>query len=303
MMIDVELSRTDLVALRHDRLQVPRQDRLFELEGPGAVDCLQGLLTNDVRAAGEGRMVWGAILTPKGMIVSDAWVSPGERGARLIVPEAGHDAIAALLSRSIPPRLARVHDRGTAVAVSWLFGDVPEATDGIAILRPAGESPFRALALAERTTAREQLALAGWREVAPAVGDLAAMLLGWPVLGREIDDRTLPQEVRFDELGGVRYDKGCYTGQETVARLHFRGHANRSVKGLIWNEGATPGDRTVLVEGKNVGRVTTIGRVGERTIGLAMLRREVKLGATVLAGEAPATVTALPFDEHDARVA
>ena len=62
----------------------------------------------------------------------------------------------------------------------------------------------------------------------------ARILAGWPALGAEIDERTLPQEVRYDEIGGVSYTKGCYTGQETVARLHFRGHPNRELRGLWW---------------------------------------------------------------------
>ena len=62
--------------------------------------------------------------------------------------------------------------------------------------------------------------------------EAARILAGWPRLGAEIEERTLPQEVRYDEIGGVSYTKGCYTGQETVARLHFRGHTNRELRGL-----------------------------------------------------------------------
>src|SRR5204863_149594 len=72
-----------------------------------------------------------------------------------------------------------------------------------------------------------RLAAAGAVEAEPAMLELARILAGWPRLGAEVDDKTIPQEVRFDEIGGVSYTKGCYTGQETVARLHFRGHANR----------------------------------------------------------------------------
>src|SRR5262249_24994082 len=75
------------------------------------------------------------------------------------------------------------------------------------------------------------------------------LLGGWPTLGVEIDEKTLPQEVRYDEIGGVSYTKGCYTGQETVARLHFRGHTNRELRGLRW-KGTPPleGRGVVLVE-------------------------------------------------------
>ena len=72
---------------------------------------------------------------------------------------------------------------------------------------------------------------------------------GWPALGVEIDERTLPQEVRYDEIGGVSYTKGCYTGQETVARLHFRGHTNRELRGLRWTD-AGAARRPVVVHGR-----------------------------------------------------
>ena len=85
----------------------------------------------------------------------------------------------------------------------------------------------------------------------------ARILAGWPALGAEIDERTLPQEVRYDEIGGVSYTKGCYTGQETVARLHFRGHPNRELRGLWWRsdepEPLNGGSRSVLSGEREVG--------------------------------------------------
>ena len=120
---------------------------------------------------------------------------------------------------------------------------------------------------------------------------------GWPLLGAEIDDRTLVQEVRFDEHGGVSYEKGCYVGQETVARLHFRGHTNRNLRGLVFEGDAEPAGERVELDGKDVGRIgTTVNATGRR-IGLALVRREVADGARVVAGGIPATVVPLPFGE------
>src|SRR5207247_10367666 len=59
---------------------------------------------------------------------------------------------------------------------------------------------------------------AGAVAAGPAALELSRILAGWPRLGAEVDERTIPQEARFDEIGGVSYTKGCYTGQETVAR-------------------------------------------------------------------------------------
>ena len=101
----------------------------------------------------------------------------------------------------------------------------------------------------------------------------ARILAGWPALGAEIDGRTLPQEVRYDEIGGVSYTKGCYTGQETVARLHFRGHPNRELRGLWWRsdepEALNGGSRSVLSGEREVGSVRSRLVVDGRAIGLA----------------------------------
>src|SRR5687767_15346310 len=125
-------------------------------------------------------------------------------------------------------------------------------------------------------------------------------------LGAEIDERTLPQEVRYDEIGGVSYTKGCYTGQETVSRLHFRGHANRHLRGLLFEAdpplAPASGWSAVTHDEKEVGRVTSIawlpdggGSVLGRWIGLAVVRREVPIGAVVRAAGREARVAALPF--------
>jgi tRNA-modifying protein YgfZ len=113
--------------------------------------------------------------------------------------------------------------------------------------------------------------------------------------------------VRFDHIGGVSYTKGCYTGQETVARLHFRGHTNRELRGLWWRGGEPDlrdgnGSRVVLSGEREIGSVRSRLAVDGRAIGLAVIRREVDPGAEVMAGGRRATVVALPFrgDELDA---
>ena len=108
--------------------------------------------------------------------------------------------------------------------------------------------------------------------------------------------------MRYDEIGGVSYTKGCYTGQETVARLHFRGHTNRELRGLAWREPGAPDGRGVLAGEKEVGTVRSTLTVDGRTLGLAIVRREVEPGTDVVAGGREARVVRLPFggDELDA---
>jgi folate-binding protein YgfZ len=180
----------------------------------------------------------------------------------------------------------------------------------VEVARTSDVAPF----VFQVTTARDQLDAiknrligAGAHAASTEALELARMLAGWPRLASEVDEKTIPQEVRFDEIGGVSYTKGCYTGQETVSRLHFRGHANRQLRGLLFEADppAAPatGWSAVTHEERDVGRVTSIawlpdggGSVLGRWIGLAMLRREVEIGATVRAAGREARVTDLPFD-------
>ena len=144
------------------------------------------------------------------------------------------------------------------------------------------------------------LALDALRSAGAEMGDeslleAARILAGWPALGAEISDRTLPQEVRFDNIGGVSYTKGCYTGQETVARLHFRGHTNRELRGLRWIDNAPLEGGAIRFNEKDVGTVCSVLELDDRRIGLAPLRREVSVGDVVEAGGRRAVVTVLPF--------
>ncbi|HJS48584.1 MAG TPA: hypothetical protein VJ773_11410, partial [Gemmatimonadales bacterium] len=142
--------------------------------------------------------------------------------------------------------------------------------------------------------ALEVLGTAGAAPASEAELEALRILAGWPALGAEIDGKTLPQEVRFDEHAGLSYTKGCYVGQETVARLHFRGRANRELRGLAW-EGAGPSGDELLLAGKPVGQLRSLLVLPGRWLGLAPVRREVEPGTEVDAGGAPARVIIPPF--------
>lgn len=286
---DIVVSREAYLAADAEPTAIARADAILRVEGPGARDCLQGIFTNDlVKGAADG-LRWGAVLTPKGMIVTDLWIGSEASGHWLVVPERGRDALRGLLARSFPPRLAKVTDRSGDLAAWWLTGpshDVPAETIA---LRPLGPAPFAAIAIMPHGAA-----LSGWRPAARDLGAARQLAGGWPVLGREIDEKTLPQEVRFDELDGVRYDKGCYVGQETVARLHFRGHANRTLRALT-GRGTPPADGVITAAGdKEVGTVATLGVIGDRWIASVKLRREVATGEQVQVGGVGVTVSEFP---------
>jgi len=302
--------------------------------GDGAITCFQGLLTNDIEKPGDGAFVYGALLTPKGMIVVDGWAARLGPRVRYTVPAEGRERALQILQRSVPPRLARSTDRthdtvvlrvagAHAVAVLGAAGlPVPPAPNRV-VEGSVGGVPLEVARTGEIapapfvfqiTSAHEHVAAiqrrlvdAGAHAATAAALDLARILAGWPRLSSEVDEKTIPQEVRFDEIGGVSYTKGCYTGQETVSRLHFRGHANRQLRGLLFETDppAAPatGWSAVTHEERDVGRVTSIawlpdggGSVLGRWIGLAIVRREVPLDATVRAAGREARVVDLPLD-------
>lgn len=290
------LTPGELAAIQQKRHLIAVPESVFRFSGSGAATILQGLLTNDVSHLPSGSAMWGAFLTPRGMIITDAWIARHDDAFFVIIPGAMRTAMSEQWRRTVPPRLSQVSDESDNISVHWLAGNGPvgESPD---LFRPVGPAPFAHLALLPRNSDRTAaLANAGWT-LAPAVyADVRRLMLGWPTVGREIDDRTLPQEVRFDELHGVRYDKGCYTGQETVARLHFRGHTNRQLRGVCWAPADVPTSAEVSDGAKVVGTLRTVGQFGDQAIALALLRREVGLGDTVRTGDTEGVVVEPPFD-------
>lgn len=315
--------------LRAGAIVAPTGAGVLDLTGPGAVASFQGLLTSDIEQPGDGAFVYGALLTPKGMIVVDGWAT--RLGARVgfAVPTEGRERAATILQRSVPPRLARTGDRSADLTVlrvagahavsilsaSWLPGSPPlnaghaiEATIDdvpLEIARASERAPFTfqiTVAAEHQATVVDRLIRGGAGLADSQALELVRILAGWPRLSSEVDEKTIPQEIGYDEIGGISYTKGCYTGQETVSRLHFRGHPNRHLRGLLFelDSPAPPAEgwSAVTEDEREVGRVTSIAWVGgvDRWIGLAVIRREVAVGAVVRAAGREARVVTLPFD-------
>lgn len=321
----VSISEPSLTHLRAGTVIVAAPAAVLHVRGPGAVACLQGVLTNDVERPGPGSVSYGALLTPKGMIITDLWTLPESDGATLLFPAEGLEAARAGFAKRFPPRLARVRTPETAWTGLWLLGPesrdivshalespAPEPGNATPVTLPGGDAvlamapdgaPWVAVLLgpeAAMEQARTRILEAG--AIPGTHADLTAsrIMSGWPALGAEIGEKILPQEVRFDEHGGVSYAKGCYVGQETVARIHFRGHPNRHLRGLVWTAPITDGALTIQTnDGKEVGKVTSMLHLPERHLGLALVRKEVEVGTVVRVGDAPARVVDLPFSPHE----
>jgi folate-binding protein YgfZ len=137
----------------------------------------------------------------------------------------------------------------------------------------------------------------GVPEVDEAAAEIVRVERGRPRYGIDLDEGVIPQEAGLNERA-VSFTKGCYVGQETVARLHYRGKPNRHLRGLRLSEAVDSGSALRLGE-KEVGRVgSVVASPAHGPIALALVRREASPGDTLAVGdgEATAEVVALPFE-------
>ncbi|MFZ2113698.1 MAG: folate-binding protein [Solirubrobacteraceae bacterium] len=145
-------------------------------------------------------------------------------------------------------------------------------------------------------TVRDALETAGAILVSEAAAEIVRVEHGRPRYGIDLDESTIPQEAALNERA-VSFTKGCYVGQETVARLYYKGKPNRHLRGLRLSEATEPGAPLALGERSlgSLGSSVLSPRFGP--IGLALVRREAEPGATVSVGEqgASAVVAELPF--------
>jgi tRNA-modifying protein YgfZ len=283
--------------------------RAIEVRGADAVDFLESQVTNDVASLAPGSGCYAALLDRKGHLQSDMRVlliDPDR--AWLLAEEAGAERLVAHLG------LYRV---GRAVEVELLDLDVasvigPATAVATGIDRPASEHSHlaigdgvRAIVTAEGidllSAGPPPLALAG--AALPAASEEAAEIVrveaGRPRFGREMTVETMPAEAGIVERA-VSFTKGCYIGQETVARLHYKGRPNRHLRGLRLAREASSG-AAVRVDDRELGRIgTAVVSPARGPIALAILRREAEPGARVAVGEASsdAEVVALPFASH-----
>ncbi|MFL5872781.1 MAG: YgfZ/GcvT domain-containing protein [Solirubrobacterales bacterium] len=287
--------------LREECGLVERPDRgLMVVSGPEAAEYLQGQLTNDTEAIGPGEWIHAALLDRKGHMQADMRVlRPGE-GPDLwldLEPE-GLAAATRHLQMYKIGREVEVRDESEAHTLISLIG--PRATEFARAVEATslrtGEGVDLIVPAAERDRVREALLAAGAVEVSPEAAEILRIETGRPRFGAEMGTATMPAEAGIVETA-VSFTKGCYIGQETVARLHYKGKPNRHLRGLRFSGRAQPGDSVRLGE-KEVGEVGSAAvSPAHGPIGLAILRREAEPGATVAVGEdgVTAEVVALPF--------
>ncbi len=284
------------------------------ISGPDAAEYLQGQLTNDVESLEAGDGQYAALLDRKGHMQADMRVLR-ERADGILLdtePEALATVLRHLTMYSVG-RDVEVRDVSAERAILSLIGPRSVEVAGTAALPPnacettvaAGVECLAAgtrdgvdliVPAEEAGRVRETLLAAGAVEVSPEAVEILRIEAGAPRFGAEMGTETMPAEAGIVE-DAVSFTKGCYIGQETVARLHYKGKPNRHLRGLRLSAPAEPGAALRLGE-KEVGRLggaavsPTLG-----PIGLAIVRREAEPGTELAVGEdgVTARVVDLPF--------
>lgn len=318
----VSLSADADRAIRCGAALVDRSERgKLALSGDAAAECLNGQVSQDVLKIEPGCGAYATLLTTKGQMLGDVRIvrtaDTFELDTERISLQAlfdalrmgvlGHDAelhkrtLQRGLISLIGPRakvVAQVEDLGGCE-----FRNAPFTVDGVPAHVIVTDVGVDILCDAEVTEAIiASLKARGAVAITPDEAEVVRIERGRPRYGVELGERTMPQEAGLNERA-VSFTKGCYVGQETVARLFYRGSPNRVLRGLRFAQPPT-GDPTVTFDGKTVGEVRLVAespRVG--MVALALLRVAAEPGSTVRCGDAEATVIELPFVRDDRALA
>jgi folate-binding protein YgfZ len=279
---------------------VDRSERAkFVVRGSEAADFLQGQVSNDVEALEPGRGCYATVLSHKGKLRTDLRVLRGDGWFWLDTEAIGHAVLEHMLRTYSLGREVQYEDLTESRALLSLVG--PAARGRLDAAPPDEEHAFvtgeHGVYVATHLGV-DVICEPGTSLPVEPVSEEAAECLrieaGRPRLGYDMDSETIPQEAGINERA-VSFTKGCYVGQETVARLHYRGKPNRHLRGLRLSEPAERGSDILLGE-RVVGRVgsTCVSpRLGP--IALALVRREAGPGDTVKVGGASAEVVDVPF--------
>jgi tRNA-modifying protein YgfZ len=287
---------------------VDRSDRVkLIVRGGEAAEFLQGQVTNDVEALSSGEGCYATLLTHKGKLRADMRVLRGEDWFWIDGEDPGRRPLLHTLETYTLGREVRWEDVSESRVILSLIG--PGAREVLDVAPPDTEHSFAEGAhglyvatdlgvdvICESEDAAAVREALGVEEVPADAAECVRIESGRPRLGMDMGGDTIPEEAALNERA-VSFTKGCYVGQETVARLHYKGKPNRHLRGLRLEAPAVMGD-AVVVGGKQVGSVgSACVSPSLGPIALAIVRREAAPGDSVLVGDEgrAAEVVALPF--------
>lgn len=299
-------------ALREDAGLLERTDRAWlEVGGTEGAEFLQGQLTNDVEGLGEGEGCYAALLDRKGRMRADMRVlrlAPALISVETAVGTADEvqkhlDMYRVGRDVEIEPRAGRALLALVGPRTPELLGGVPLGPEHSHREMRIGDAEVRAVTTAlgadllfDKThldSAAAELERRGAVPVSFAALEILRVEAGRPAFGSEMTNDTIPQEAGINERA-VDFEKGCYIGQETVARLHYKGKPNRHLRRLVSTDALEAGEPVTLGD-RALGEVgTAVLSPARGALALAILRREAEPGAEVIVGEGKvATVEAV----------
>ena len=285
------------------------------ISGPEAKPALNGLVTNELEQLTPGDGLYAAVLTAKGKMLGDLRILDSGDELLLDMERAALQPVFDVLRHGLVGFGAELHKRTLQRGLLSLIGPAARAVAGVPEL-PVREhasaasviagAPVRVITTdlgadvlcdaADTPAVVAELTARGAVPMSDQAAELARIESGRPRYGVDLDDSVIPQEAGLNERA-VSFTKGCYVGQETVARLFYRGKPNRHLRGLVLSEPVKTGSSLLLGE-REVGRITSFAvspRLGP--IGLAIVRREAEPGVELAVGGCTATalLVELPF--------
>ena len=289
---------------------VDRSERgKLALTGADPKEFLHGQVTNDIEGLSPGEGCYAAFLTPKGKMLGDMRVLDTGDELLLDCERVALQELFNMIRRFKLGRDVELHKRTVERGLLSLIGPrsraVAQAEDlpvtehshrtgsaggaevrfivtdlGVDVLCDAADTGRVAAALVE----------AGAVAAGEDVFEVRRVETGRPRYGADLDETVIPQEAGLNERA-VSFTKGCYVGQETVARLYYKGKPNRHLRGLALDGAAERGDALRLGE-REVGRLgTVVDSPAHGPIALAIVRREASPGDTLAVGGGGVTAT------------
>lgn len=319
-------SGDEMAALRVDSAWAETVADRLDLLGEDRVRFLHNLITCDVRELEPGATARGFLAHGKGGVLAVVDVLAHDDRLRLVLPTGRSEAVRGHLEKYRVAERVEIEERVDLVAIALRGARAPEALAALGLPVPdagqhrTGELAGASLGVRREVRGREPryelehasadrddvvAALSGAPErvglvaVSAAAIECARVEDGEFAWGVDYGEENFPQET--GELTAVSFTKGCYLGQEVVARIHYRGGVQRVPRGLRF-AGEPPAPRTELFhDGRPSGRVTSVARSPRfGPIGLALVQRRAEPGAeVVVAGGGTATLVELPFGGPD----
>lgn len=251
---------------------------VLALDGPDAATFLQGQATCDTRALSADRGALGALCNLQGRMIVSFYVLPVADGLRLVMPRDRVDAVLAHLKKYAVFSKVTLRDDSSAYTVcSEAGGGEPfslQTRDGALRMFLRGG---RALGLQPAVSTLPD-GSATWRAASIAAGEL--------LVDTANADQYLPQALNYDVIDGVSFRKGCYTGQEVVARMHFKGKMKERLYVCRASAAAAPaaGSAVTDADGRTVGSVVdAVAQDGTCVIGAVIRHEAVAAGGLRLA--------------------